>query len=135
MIVADVNLVAYLYLPGKCSELAESWLLRDAEWAVPRLWRSEFRNVLATYMRQNLLTLDEAATIHQRAGALLQDNEYDIPTMAVLRLAKQSGCSAYDCEYVALAEHLDVRLVSADSKLCKAFPGRTVLLSEAQTRI
>jgi predicted nucleic acid-binding protein len=131
VIVADVNLVAYLYLPGKYSELAESWLLRDAEWAVPRLWRSEFRNVLATYMRQNLLTLDEATTIHQRAEALLEDNEYDIPTMAVLRLAKQSGCSAYDCEYVALAEHLDVQLVSADAKLCKAFPDRTVLLSEA----
>ncbi len=131
MIVADVNLVAYLYLPGKYSELAESWLLRDTEWAVPRLWRSEFRNVLATYMCQNLLTLDEAAAIHQRAEALLEDNEYDIPTMAVLRLAKQSRCSAYDCEYVALAEHLDVQLVSADSKLCKAFPDRTILLSEA----
>ena len=131
MIVADVNVLAYLYLPGKHSELAEGWLLKDSEWAVPRLWRSEFRNILATYMRQELLTLDEAATIHERAEALLADNEYDIPTMAVLRLAKQSGCSAYDCEYVALAEHLDVKLVSADAKLCKAFPSRTVLLSEA----
>lgn len=131
MIVADVNVVAYLYLPGKYSELAEGLLLRDTEWAVPRLWRSEFRNVLSTYMRQGLLSLDAAVGINVRAEALLADSEYDVSALAVLRLAKESGCSAYDCEYIALAEHLDVKLVSADAKLCKAFPDRAVGLSEA----
>ncbi|MFT3664523.1 type II toxin-antitoxin system VapC family toxin [Piscinibacter sp.] len=131
MIVADVNLLAYLYLPGTYSEAAERWLLDDGQWAVPRLWRSEFRNILATYLRQGLLTLDDAAAIAQRAEALVADNEFDIPTLAVLRLAHRSGCSAYDCEYVALAEYLDVAFVSADAKLCKAFPGRAVLLSKA----
>lgn len=131
MIVADVNLVAFLYLPGKLSELTEDLLLRDSEWAVPRLWRSEFCNILATYMRQKLLTVDDAATIHRRATALVASNEYDVPAVAVLRLAEGSGCSAYDCEYVALAEHLDVKLVSADAKLCKTFPRRAVLLTEA----
>ena len=131
MIVADVNVVAYLYFPGPHSEAAEALLLRDAEWMVPRLWRSEFRNVLTTYMRQGQLTLEGAVDINRRAEALLGDNEYDVSALAVLRLANESGCSAYDCEYIALAEHLDVRLVSADKKLCKAFPGRAVGLSEA----
>ena len=131
MIVADVNLLAYLYLPGKFSELAEDLLLRDSDWAVPRLWRSEFSNILATYMRQDLLSLDDALTIHRRAYALVSASEYDVPAAEVLRLAKASGCSAYDCEYVALAEHLDVKLISGDAKLCKAFPGRVAAISDA----
>lgn len=131
MIVADVNLLAYLYLPGKFSERAEDLLLRDSEWAVPRLWRSEFSNILATYMRQDLLSLDDALTIHRRACALVSASEYDVPAAEVLRLAKSSGCSAYDCEYVALAEHLNVMLVSGDAKLRKAFPGRVAAISDA----
>jgi len=133
MIVADVSVVAYLYLPGKYSELAEALLLRDSEWAAPRLWRSEFRNILATCMRQKLLSLDQATAIYSRAELLIADNEYDVQTPAVLRLAKDSGCSAYDCEYIALAEHLEVKLISADAKLCKAFASRAVALSAAST--
>lgn len=131
MIVADVNVIAYLYLPGKFSEKVEDLLLRDGEWAVPRLWRSEFRNILSTYMRQKLLTLDAAMAIDARAEALVADNEYDVSSLAVLKLAAESGSSAYDCEYVALAEHLDAKVVSADAKLRKAFPKRVVSLSEA----
>lgn len=131
MIVADVNVIAYLYLPGKFSEKVEDLLLRDGEWAVPRLWRSEFRNILSTYMRQKLLTLDAAMAIDARAEALVADNEYEVSSLAVLKLAAESGCSAYDCEYVALAEHLDAKVVSADAKLRKAFPKRVVSLSEA----
>ena len=131
MIVSDTNLIAYLYLPGKFSAAAEDLLLRDSEWAVPRLWRSEFRNILATYMRQDLLTFDDAVSIYGRAEALVGGNEYDVSASAVLRLAKASGCSAYDCEFVTLAQHLEVQLISADAKLCKAFPDCAVVLSEA----
>ena len=131
MIVVDTNVLAYLYLPGKHSAAAEALLLKDSEWAVPRLWRSELRNVLATYMRGELLTFDDAVRIHRRAESLIADGEYDVGAVEVLRLSKASGCSAYDCEFVALAEHLDVKLVSADSRLCKAFPKRTLILSGA----
>lgn len=128
MIVADVDLLAYLYLPGKFTERAEALLLRDGDWAVPRLWRSEFSNILATYLRQKSLSLAQAQAIQQRAHSLVAANEYEASAIDVLRLASSSGCSAYDCEYVALAEHLDVKLVSADAKLCRAFPERAVAL-------
>jgi predicted nucleic acid-binding protein len=133
VIVADTNLIAYLYLPGKYSKAAEDVLLRDPDWAVPRLWRSELRNILSTYMRQDLLAFDDALSIFRRAESLLGGNEYDVSTSAVLRLAKDSGCSAYDCEFIALAQHLDAKLISADAKLCKAFPNCTMVLSEAQS--
>lgn len=129
MIVVDTNVLAYLYLPGTHSAAAEALLFKDSEWAAPRLWRSEFRNVLATYMRGGLLTFDDAVRIHRKAESLMADGEYDVGALEVLRLAKDSGCSAYDCEFVALAEHLDVKLVSADARLCKAFPKRTRGLS------
>ena len=57
--------------------------------------------------------------------------EYEVETADVLRLSKESKCSAYDCEYVALAEFLDLMLVTADGKLAKAFPRRARLLSDA----
>jgi len=129
--VVDTNVLAYLYLPGKLSDSAEALFLRDSEWAVPRLWRSEFRNVLATYMRKDLLTYDGALSIYRKAEALVAGAEYDVGAGQVLRLARDSGCSAYDCEFVALAEHLDVRLISEDAGLCTAFPSRAVLLSGA----
>lgn len=131
MIVVDTNVLAYLYLPGKLSDAAEALLLQDPEWAMPRLWRSEFRNVLATYMRKGLLAYDDALGIYRKAEAVVAGAEYDVTTAEVLRLPKDSGCSAYDCEFVALAEHLGVRLVSEDARLCNAFPGRAMLLSRA----
>jgi len=131
MIVADTNLIAYLYLPGRHSAAAEGLLLKDPEWAAPRLWRSEFRNILATYMRQGLLDFDSAVTIHRRAEAVVAGSEFDVSAMAVLQLANDSGCSAYDCEFVALAQHLGVRLVTADAKLRRSFPGCTSSLTDA----
>ncbi len=131
MIVADTNLIAYLYLRGKHSEAAEEQLVKDPERAAPRLWRSEFRNILATYMRQGSLAFDDAVSIFQRAEALVAGNEYDVAARAVLQLARDSGCSAYDCEFVALAQHLGVQLVSADANLCKAFPDCAVPLADA----
>jgi len=131
MIVVDVNVVAYLYLPGPFSAAAENLLLSNSEWATPRLWRSEFRNILATYMRKNLLSLEQANTIFTSANDLLSNNEYEVSTLQVLQLAHDSGCSAYDCEYVALAHHLKLPIFTADKALLKAFPEVAVALSQS----
>jgi predicted nucleic acid-binding protein len=129
VIVVDVNVLAYLLIPGTFTEAAERLLAEDSAWVVPRLWRSELRNILATYLRLNQMDLADAALIFQRATELVGAEEYELETTDVLRLSKESNCSAYDCEYVALAEFLDVVLVTADGKLAKAFPIRTRLLS------
>ena len=129
MIVVDVNVLAYLLIPGSFTVRAERVLQADAHWSAPRLWRSELRNILATYVRTRALDLADAVQLFQRASALIGPEEYEVETTDVLRLSKSSGCSAYDCEYVALAEFLDVSLITADSRLAKAFPHRAVLLS------
>lgn len=129
MIVVDTNVVAYLYLPGDFTAQAESLLERDPEWAAPVLWRSEFRNILAGYMRRGVLTFDQARELQAEAESLLTGNEHDVDSNQVLELVRDSDCSAYDCEFVALAQQLDTRLVTMDAKLLKAFPQRAVALA------
>jgi predicted nucleic acid-binding protein len=129
MIVVDVNVLAYLLIPGKFTRSAEELFEADAAWAAPRLWRSELRNVLANYLRANQMELADAVLVFQRATELIGAEEYEVEATDVVRLSKQSKCSAYDCEYVALAEFLDLTLVTADLKLTKAFPNRTRLLA------
>jgi len=130
MIVVDVNVLAYLYLPGPFTSAVEKLMLLDVQWAAPRLWRSEFRNILATYMRKNLLTLEQAIDMFKSAEDLLSTNEYEVSSLQVLQLAKDSGCSAYDCEYVALARHLRIPLFTADKALLKAFPETSMALAQ-----
>ncbi|PKO63511.1 MAG: VapC toxin family PIN domain ribonuclease [Betaproteobacteria bacterium HGW-Betaproteobacteria-17] len=122
MIVVDTNVLAYLYLPGEYTEAAEHLLQRKPDWHAPILWRSEFRNILAGYMRRGGLTFEQALAIQTEAEALLTGAEYEPDSRRVLELVKASDCSAYDCEFIALAESLGVTVVTMDAKLIKAFP-------------
>ena len=123
MIVVDTNVISYLYLAGERSQQAEQLLSLDPHWCAPVLWRSEFRSVLSLYLRKNLLTLAEVMLILEQAEELLGDHEYEIPSADIMQLVNQSECSAYDCEFVALAKYLGVPLVTADKKLLREFPG------------
>lgn len=57
-----------------------------------------------------------------RAERQLADNEYAVSAMDVLTLASETGCSAYDCEFISLAKSLDLKLVTGDRKLVRSFP-------------
>lgn len=131
MIVVDSNILAYLYLPGEFTAAAESLLVRDAQWAAPFLWRSEFRNILAGYMRKQLLFPDHAYQVQREAEDLMTGLESEVDSLEVLELVRDSDCSAYDCEFVALAKQLNVSLVTMDRKLLRAFPDHAVSLTQA----
>jgi len=131
VIVVDTNILAYLYLPTEFTPQAEALLQRRPDWAAPLLWRSELRNVLALYLRKQLLTFDQAYAIQSEAEALLAGREYAVDSYDVLRLVEGSDCSAYDCEFAALAKHLGAPLVTADRRVLKAFPALTLPLADA----
>lgn len=131
MIVVDTNVVAYLYLPGEYTPAAEALLERDSNWAAPILWRSEFRNILAGYLRRGSLSFEQAHGIQREAENLLAGAEYEVDSLGVLELVRESDCSAYDCEFVALARTLGTKLVTMDAKLLRAFPGIAVALTTA----
>lgn len=122
MIVVDTNIIAYLYLEGERSSQVEELLEKDAQWATPVLWRSEFRNILALYIRKNHLSLDQAYQIMIEAMSLMQGREYEVVSFHVLELIASSNCSAYDCEFVALAEDLKTSLITVDKKILREFP-------------
>jgi len=128
MIVVDTNIIGYLFLASQRSTQAEQALIKDAQWAAPLLWRSEFRNVLALYIRKQILTLAEAQRVMEEAMGLMQDREYEVNSPQVLRLVASSTCSAYNCEFVALAQDLDVRLVTVDAQILEQFPDTAVSL-------
>jgi predicted nucleic acid-binding protein len=131
VIVVDANILAYLYLPGPLTARAEALFAKDPDWAAPLLWRSEFRNILLGYLRRELLSLEEAAGRQRQAEELLAGAEFQVESREVLALARHSCCTAYDCEYVALAVHLDTRLVTMDKQLIRQFPKRVVALASA----
>lgn len=122
MIVVDTNIIAYLYLSGEHSTKVEKLLSVDPLWTAPLLWRSEFRNVLCQYLRQNRLTLDDTSLIIQQAELLMQDSEYHVSSSHIMQLVNSSNCSAYDCEFVALAQYLDIPLITSDKKILREFP-------------
>jgi len=74
MIVIDANVIAYLSIPGDHTDAARSVLQADAEWIAPRLWRSEFRNVLTLYTRKQTLLLTDAISIAQEAVSMMEGN-------------------------------------------------------------
>ena len=122
MIVVDTNVLAYLYLPSEFGRRAEALLREDADWFAPLLWRSEFRNILAGYLRRQTLGFEDAIAMQTEAEALLAGNERQVHSRRVLELVRGSDCTACDCEFVALAIELGTRLVTMDRKLLKAFP-------------
>jgi predicted nucleic acid-binding protein len=126
VIVVDTNAVVHLLLGGELTEAARRAFARDPAWVAPILWRSEFRNVLSTLIRQRTLALADAMAAAREAESLLAGGEFSVETQAVLELATPSGCSAYDCEFVALAIDLAVPLVTSDRKVLGSFPKHAI---------
>ena len=129
MIVTDANIIAHLTIRGEFSALAEAVYAADASWAAPSLWRSEYRNTLVKYIQHRGMTI-ESALLSLRSAEEVVGNSYDVSSERVLELAARSKCSAYDCEYVALAEDLEVKLVTTDKQLLREFPKIAVSLEK-----
>ena len=122
MIVVDTNVIASATLRGPLREAAEAALLKDRAWAAPRLWRHEMRSVLRQQMRSAGMSRADAVKAFDRAASLLGRREHDVNTAEVLDLAARSGCTTYDCEFVAAALAFDIRLVTNDRQVLRAFP-------------
>lgn len=126
MIVADATLLIHLFIAGPDTDAADAVIRRDADVAAPRLVRSEVLSVLLKYRRASRASQGDVARVLAELDHIIGDREFEPEPTRVLELALRSGCSSYDCEYVAVAEALGVPLVTSDRQVLAAFPGVAV---------
>ena len=128
MIVVDSNVVAYFWINGPLTETAQQVRAKDPEWHVPLLWRSELRSILTGYLRDGTLNAGQIAQVMAAAEAAFADREHLVSSEKVFAIVGESKLSAYDAEFVALAEVLAVPLVTADRIVLRAFPDRALTM-------
>jgi len=128
VIVVDSNVIAYCWVNGPLTQLAQRVRVKDPDWHVPILWRSEMRSILTGYLRDGSLTGPQVARIMEAAEDALAGSEHLVPSASVFEIAAKSRLSAYDCEFVALAAVLSVPLVTADKIVLKAYPGQALTM-------
>ena len=124
MIVVDVNILAYRWLDARYDTRIDALIRHDPIWAAPLLWQSEFRNILAAYLRRGKLDVAHALEVMTKAEKSLHGGQHAVESSRVLQLVSASRCTAYDCEYVALAETRETTLITEDKALLAAFPTR-----------
>ena len=130
MIVADNTLISYFTIRGDRTETALEVRRKDPKWAAPLLWRSEFLNVLWLHVRQGEFGLDLAIEHIDLAEDLIGDRSYQVSPTEVLRLAIESGCTAYDTQYAALARQLEIPLLTHDEEVLESFPETAIRPSD-----
>jgi predicted nucleic acid-binding protein len=130
VIVVDTNVLVQFVVQGTRSALVLEVRRRDSEWVAPSLWRSEMHSVLSGHLRRGALSLGEAVLVLRNASLALRHRDERPSSARVLSLVATSRCSAYDCEFVALARQHRVRLVTFDQQVLNEFP-ETALAPEA----
>lgn len=131
MIVVDSNVIAYCWIHGGRTALAHRLRRFDADWHAPVLWRSELRNILAGYRRDGSLGEGQVRRIMAAAEKGFVGCEHHLPSDRVFSVTERYPLSAYDAEFVALAEILGVPLVTEDRAILRCWPGQALSLEAA----
>jgi predicted nucleic acid-binding protein len=131
MIVVDSNVIAYCWIHGERTALAHRLRRLDPDWHAPVLWRSELRNILTGYRRDGSLADAQVRQVMTAAEAGFAGREHHLPSDRVFNVTERYRLSAYDAEFVALAEILGVPLVTEDRAILRSWPGRAFRLEAA----
>lgn len=126
MIVVDANVLAYSIIEGTLTPLALQVRKRDPHWRLPGIWRHEILNIFTTYVRQGGLTKEKAVKALENVYAHILPNEVEMGPIETLEIAIHHKISAYDAQYVLLAQKLGVPCVTEDRALRLAAPQLTI---------
>lgn len=128
MIVVDSNVIVYCWIRGARTEIAQRVRAADPGWQVPLLWRSEVRSSLAGFMRDGSISHAQARGLMRHVEQELAGAEHLPDSDVVLNVVERSRLSAYDAEFVALADALRVPLVTEDNAILRAFPAQAMTM-------
>lgn len=130
MIVVDTNVITYLFIEGEQTIKAQQVLALDAHWVVPLLWKHEFLNVLTTFARQGGASLKQVEKVWDRAVEFFSEKEQQVEFHRALSLSLRYHLSAYDAQYLSLAESLRVKCVTEDRQILKAYPKLAISMED-----
>lgn len=120
MIVVDANILVYRIVEGEMTAEAMRLQEKDPDWRTSPLWEYEFGNVLFLMIRHRHLTPKLAVHLFRSAQGLFAPGETHADLDISLRIAVENGISFYDAQYLALAQSLEVPLITEDKALRKA---------------
>ena len=130
MIVVDTNIIAYRFIPGDKTEKVLTAQKKDPDWILPSLWRHEFLNVLSTVTRNRILNPDQCLNVWKSADRVLRSFERSVDMIKALSLSIEASVSAYEAQYIVLAESFMIKCLTEDRKLLKTFPAIAVSLEK-----
>jgi predicted nucleic acid-binding protein len=135
VIVVDTNVIAYLTFPGAQTETIFKIHEKEPRWNAPWLWRSEFSNIVSLYLRKGLISYHDSLDAIEYAMNVMRSGEHEISFYKVFDFVKDSKCSSYDCEFLALAQELNTQLLTYDKVILKEFPTLAVRPEDYLTQI
>ncbi len=123
-LVVDSSIVIKWSVPEVHSADALRYLDRDLVRDAPELLLAEVGNILWKKVGRGELSRDEAERIADDLGvADITLHPMSSLIVPALRIALDAGRTAYDTIYLALAESLSTRMVTADRRLYNALNG------------
>jgi predicted nucleic acid-binding protein len=122
LIVVDTAILAHMTFPTRHSAAVSALHEKNSVWEAPALWKIEFLNVLALYVKKGVLDHSESLNALDYAERLIGSREHAVDPRQVINAMADSSCSSYDCTFVVLAQHLDTNLITYDKKLLREFP-------------
>lgn len=130
MIVVDTCIIIYLNQISPFSELAEAVYDKDPYWIYPSIWEDEYLNVLAKKARMENLPLQRAIEHFRDVKKCFQYNEKRIDKTLALQVAMECDITVYDAQFIALANHFSVSLITQDKELIKKCPHCVITMEQ-----
>jgi predicted nucleic acid-binding protein len=120
-LVVDASVVAAAFFQERYAKAAQQVLLSTGRLLAPDLLYAEVANVIWKRQRRGDIRADEAAELLGDILELPLEITTCKPLLSLaLELAVRTGCTAYDCLYVALALQEQAVLITADQRLVNA---------------
>jgi predicted nucleic acid-binding protein len=119
IVCIDANIVTQRVISNAGEDLWEDWAQSSIRLVAPTLLYYEVTNSLYRYLKTGIFTLDTVEKTLRAALALPIElvGEAHLHQRAKDLAAKFNLPAAYDAHYLALAEHLDAELWTADKHL------------------
>ena len=131
MLVVDTNIIFPYLVESAFSDKVRQLHQLDPVWCTEPFALNELANVLATYEKTGLLSLETALDCLSQAEEWLAPHWLSVEHGSALETAVRYRITAYDARFLLLARNLGLKLITEDKKLRAAAPALTQSLDEA----